>query len=264
MVIFAVHPETASDAHKTLTESSTVAVIPARYASSRLPGKPLIEIGGRPMIEHVYRRTASVSTLDAVFGATDDERIAQAVVAFGGCAERTRATHRSGTERVAEVAARLPCAIVVNVQGDEPFIEPSMIQQALVPFAVDPSVQMSTLRRRIDDPTELNNPNVVKVVVDGRGDALYFSRQAIPCASPNTNSTAYKHIGLYVYRRNFLLKLAGLSPMPLEAAESLEQLRALEHGFAIRTVETTSDSLGVDTAEDVERARRALTSGARM
>jgi 3-deoxy-manno-octulosonate cytidylyltransferase (CMP-KDO synthetase) len=263
VLIFAVHPATASGKHPTLTDSSAIAVIPARYASTRLPGKVLIDIAGRPMVEHVYRRAQAASTLDAVMVATDDDRIADAVAGFGGLVERTRDTHRSGTERVAEVAGRLPCGIVVNVQGDEPFIEPSMIEAALAPLVDDPAIVMSTLRGRIDDPAELADPHVVKVVVDQQGDALYFSRQTIPHAPPGVTPTVYKHIGLYVYRRAFLLELASLPPMPLETAESLEQLRALEHGFAIRTVETTGNSLGVDTPEDVERARRALTAGAR-
>ena len=249
-----MRPATASGSLDSLTEFSTIAVIPARYDSSRLPGKPLIDIGGRPMIEHVYRRVCAVSSLDAVIVATDDDRIAQAVREFGGLVETTRASHRSGTERVAEVVGRLSCGLVVNVQGDLPFIEPSMIEAALEPFAADVSVQMATLRRRIDDPADLADPNVVKVVVDGRDDALYFSRSTIPCAQPGATPAVYKHIGLYVYRRTFLIALASLPPMPLEQEESLEQLRALEHGHRIRTIETHQESLEVDMPEDVERA----------
>ena len=255
-----MRPLTASGSLTSLTESSTVAIIPARYASSRLPGKPLIDLGGRPMIEHVYERASAVTSLAAVIVATDDERIANAVRAFGGLVEMTRRTHRSGTERVAEVAGRISCGLVVNVQGDEPFIDPSMIVDALRPFAEDPSVQMSTLRQRIDDPDEAANPNVVKVVVDGRGDALYFSRHTIPYTRTDAAPPLHKHLGLYVYRRPFLLTLASLPPMPLEQAESLEQLRALEHGFRIRTVDTAGHALGVDTPEDVARARRALAA----
>ena len=264
MVIFAVHPEAASGSLATLTESSIVAIIPVRYASSRLPGKPLIDLGGRPMIAHVCERVRAVTSIDAVIVATDDDRIADTVRAFGVLVEMTRTTHRSGTERVAEVAGRITCGLIVNVQGDEPFIDPSMITAALRPFSEDSSVQMSTLRQRIDDPDDVANPNVVKVVVDGRGDALYFSRQAIPGGRPGAETPIHKHIGLYVYRRPFLLTLASLPPMPLEQAESLEQLRALEHGFRIRTVATAGHVLGVDTPEDVTRARRVLAaSGAR-
>jgi 3-deoxy-manno-octulosonate cytidylyltransferase (CMP-KDO synthetase) len=263
MVIFAVRPATSFGSLKTLTKSSIVAVIPARYASSRLPGKVLIDLAGKPMIEHVYERAALVPELDAVIVASDDDLIIRTVLAFGGHAERTRATHRSGTERVAEVAARLPCAIIVNIQGDEPLIEPSMIKEALAPVRSEPSVQMCTLRRQITDPEELLNPSIVKVVVDSRGDALYFSRQKIPHSVSEVEPIVYKHIGLYVYRRRFLLELATLPPMPLETVESLEQLRVLEHGFRIRTVETKSDSFGVDTPEDIERVRRSLAEGVR-
>ena len=217
------------------------------------------------MIEHVYR-AASASSVQAVVVATDDDRIYTAVEAFGGVARMTRSTHRSGTDRVAEVARELTCELIVNIQGDEPLIESAMIDEALAPFANDASVTISTLRRRIDDPTELNDPNVVKVVCDQAGDALYFSRAPIPHAvgSPATTcARAAKHIGLYVYRRATLLELAELAPTALESVESLEQLRALEHGYRIRTVETTFDPLAVDTASDLERVRRLVTAGAR-
>ena len=263
MVTFVVHPSTTFSSLKTLTESSIVAIIPARYASSRLPGKALIDLAGKPMIEHVYKRASSVPELDAVVVATDDDRIISTVLGFGGHAEKTQSTHRSGTERVAEVAARLPCAIVVNIQGDEPLIEPSMIKEALKMVRSEPSVQMCTLRRKITDPAELTNPSIVKVVVNSHGDALYFSRHKIPHSVTPVEPIFYKHIGLYVYRRHFLLELATLPPMPLETVESLEQLRVLEHGYTIRTVETKSDSFGVDTPEDVERVRRSLTQGVR-
>ena len=266
MVIFVVHPLGPSDPLSTLTEASIVAIIPSRYASSRLPGKPLLDIAGQPMIEHVYRRVAATSSIDAVIVATDDERIRATVVAFGGHACVTRATHRAGTDRVAEVAEHLPCDIVVNVQGDEPLIEPAMIEQAIAPLVADRAVVMSTIRRRIDDPAELDDPNVVKVVTDQHGDALYFSRTCVPCVRaprPATPPAIYKHIGLYVYRRSVLLELTRLEPMPLECAESLEQLRALEHGYRIRTVDTTFDSLAVDTPEDLERVRVLMTTRSR-
>jgi 3-deoxy-manno-octulosonate cytidylyltransferase (CMP-KDO synthetase) len=238
----------------------TVAIIPARYESSRFPGKALALIAGRPMIEHVYRRVAS-SSVDLVLVATDDERIADAVRAFGGCAVMTSAAHRSGTDRLAEVAHSLSCDVVVNVQGDEPLVEPQLIDQALAPLA-DPAVQMSTVRR-IAGAEELHDPNVVKVVVDGDGFALYFSRASIPYRRSAGGAAApvYAHVGLYVYRRSLLLQLASLPATPLERTEMLEQLRALEHGVRIATVETTTATVGVDTPEDLERVRARLEAG---
>jgi 3-deoxy-manno-octulosonate cytidylyltransferase (CMP-KDO synthetase) len=216
------------------------------------------------MIEHVYRRAAASPVVDAVIVATDDERVRSAVEAFGGTAWMTRADHRSGSDRLAEVAAALDCDLVINVQGDEPLLATEMIGEAVAPLASDPSIPMGTLCRRIDDPADFGNPNVVKVVVDRAGFALYFSRAGIPFArDPGPDAPpagALKHVGLYVYRRAFLLEFAGLPPSPLERTESLEQLRALEHGFRIRTVETTFDSVGVDTPADLERVRRLVAS----
>jgi 3-deoxy-manno-octulosonate cytidylyltransferase (CMP-KDO synthetase) len=214
------------------------------------------------MIEHVYRRAAASPAVDAVIVATDDERVADAVEGFGGVAWMTRPDHRSGSDRLAEVAADLRCDIVVNVQGDEPLLASEMIAEAVAPLSADPSIPMGTLCRRIEDPADLADPHVVKVVVDRAGFALYFSRAAIPftrdAARAPGPSPAFKHIGLYVYQRTFLLAFAGLAPTPLELAESLEQLRALEHGFRIRAVETTHDSIGVDTPSDLERVRRLV------
>jgi 3-deoxy-manno-octulosonate cytidylyltransferase (CMP-KDO synthetase) len=211
------------------------------------------------MIEHVYRRAATTPGVDAVIIATDDERIAAAVNTFGGVVQMTRSTHQTGTDRIAEVAASLDCDIIVNVQGDLPPIEPEMIAQAIAPLDLDPDVPMSTLRRPITDASERNNPNVVKVAVDLNGDALYFSRSPLPYLR-GTGPT-FKHIGLYAYRRRFLLTLTSLPRTPLEKAESLEQLRALEHGFRIRTVETLHESVEVDTPEDLERVRRLIAVG---
>jgi 3-deoxy-manno-octulosonate cytidylyltransferase (CMP-KDO synthetase) len=216
------------------------------------------------MIEHVYRRAAESRAVGRVIVATDDERVRSAVRAFGGEALMTRADHASGTDRLAEVAEDLACELVVNVQGDEPLLAPGMIDEAVAPFSTDASLLMATLRRRIEDPADLANPNVVKVVVDRDGNALYFSRAMVPfprdAAGP---SAAHKHIGLYVYRREFLLAFARLEPTPLELCEKLEQLRALEHGFRIKTVETRHDSVAVDTPEDLERVRRLSTTEAR-
>jgi 3-deoxy-manno-octulosonate cytidylyltransferase (CMP-KDO synthetase) len=215
------------------------------------------------MIEHVYRRTAAARSIASVIVATDDERIHRAVQAFGGESRMTSPTHQSGTDRIAEVAATLSCDVVVNVQGDEPLIEPAMIDEAVAPFSGDPSLLMSTLRRRIEDEADRENPNVTKVVVDRDGFALYFSRAPVPFtreAAPP--APAWRHVGLYVYRRDCLLRLAALPPTDMERAEALEQLRALEYGIRIKAVETQFHSLGVDTPEDLTRVRAMFASGA--
>lgn len=233
------------------------------------------------MIEHVYRRAVEADGVDAVLVATDDERIAAAVARFGGAVRLTSASHRTGTDRIAEVARDLECDILVNVQGDLPLVEPGMIADVVAPLTQDATVRMSTVCRAIADPAEYTNPHVVKVVVDRVGDALYFSRSPIPYGSisygppeggphiassvphvPNVGATAFKHIGMYGYRRDFLLEFAALPQTPLEVAESLEQLRALEHGIRIRTVETRYESSEVDTVEDLERVRRLVAASA--
>jgi 3-deoxy-manno-octulosonate cytidylyltransferase (CMP-KDO synthetase) len=243
---------------------SAVAVIPARFHSTRLPGKALADIGGRPMIEHVYRRARAARRVSSVIVATDDERIARAVRAFGGEARMTSANHQSGTDRLAEVASDLACDLVVNVQGDEPLLEPAMIDEAVSAFDGDAALEMSTLRRRIDDPAERDNPNVTKVVVDRDGYALYFSRAPIPHVREGSLAApAWRHVGLYVYRRGCLLRLARLAPTELERSEALEQLRALEHGIRIKALETEYDSVGVDTPADLERVRRLMPAAAR-
>ena len=212
------------------------------------------------MVEHVYRRAAAASGVDAVVVATDDSRIAAAVEGFGGIARMTRAAHPSGLDRVAEVAADLDCDIVVNVQGDEPLIEPATIADLVAAIGTDPAVEMATLRRRITGRSEGADPNVVKVVTDVEGNALYFSRSVIPHLRDAglSETGVYMHVGLYAYRRAFLLRLASLPQTPLERAESLEQLRVLEHGFRIRTIVTDRDSVGVDTPQDLERVRRQV------
>ena len=214
------------------------------------------------MIEHVYRRAAAATSVSSVLVATDDERILEAVRGFGGVACMTSTEHQSGTDRLAEVAAELGSEIIVNVQGDEPMLEPAMIDEAIEPLLADPMVVMSTLRKRIEGPEELANPNVTKVVVDREGYALYFSRAPIPYTRQGCPpAPAWRHIGLYVYRRDCLLQLASLPPTALERSEALEQLRALEHGIRILAVETSHDSIGVDTPDDLERVRR-ITAGA--
>ena len=215
------------------------------------------------MIEHVYRRVSASPIVSQVIVATDDLRIATRVHDFGGRVRLTKA-HETGTDRLAEVAATLDCDIVVNVQGDEPLIDPGAIEEAVAPFPQDPSVLMTTLFRRISDPAELTNPDIVKIVVDRGGSAMYFSRAPIPHVRDPRGGwpPLYKHIGLYAYRRSALLVLAALEPTPLERAESLEQLRALEHGIRIKAIETKYDSFGVDTPEDLEQVRRLFAASA--
>jgi 3-deoxy-manno-octulosonate cytidylyltransferase (CMP-KDO synthetase) len=221
------------------------------------------------MIEHVYRRAADAAGIDAVVVATDDRRIADAVERFGGFARMTAASHRTGTDRIAEVARELHCSIIVNVQGDEPLVEPASIAQLVDALHADATLEMATLRTPIRREEDYASPHVVKVVVDANGNALYFSRAPIPhhvvsgflttgALAEVVSRTAYKHLGLYAYRRDFLLRLAALPQTALERAESLEQLRALEHGHRIRAVETQYDSIGVDTPEDLDRVRSAF------
>jgi len=211
------------------------------------------------MIEHVYRRAAAAASVTRVIVATDDRRIVDAVERFGGEARMTSASHLSGTDRLAEVAASLDCELIVNIQGDEPLIAPEMIDAAVAPFEANPALQMTTLRRTIADAEERVNPHVTKVVVDADGFALYFSRAPIPFTrADQPPATAWAHIGLYVYRRQTLLRLAALPPTALERAEALEQLRALEYGIRIKAVKTAYQTIGVDTPEDLERVRALL------
>jgi 3-deoxy-manno-octulosonate cytidylyltransferase (CMP-KDO synthetase) len=215
------------------------------------------------MIEHVYRRAALAPGISRVIVATDDLRIATKVAEFGGNVKLTKVTHRTGTDRLAEVVSALDCDVVVNVQGDEPLIDPRAIAEALRPFE-DPAISMTTLYRRIENPLDLTNPNIVKVVLDRAGFAMYFSRAPVPYARDPRGGwpPLYRHIGLYAYRRSALLVLASLDETPLERAEGLEQLRALEHGIRVRAVETAYDSIGVDTPADLEQVRRLLAAPA--
>jgi 3-deoxy-manno-octulosonate cytidylyltransferase (CMP-KDO synthetase) len=240
-------------------------IIPARYASTRLPGKPLLDIAGKPMILHVYERARKAKFVNRVMVATDDMRIFNAVKGFDGDAVMTSQSHESGTDRLAEVAEGLKSDIIVNVQGDEPLIEPEMIDEAIRPLIDNGSIVMGSLKAEIRDEAELNNPNVVKVVVDKNDFALYFSRYPIPFVRDGSRFTAhgsrhFKHIGLYVYRRDFLLKYAKMPQTPLEMAEKLEQLRVLENGYRIKVPTTRYQTLGVDTEEDLERVRRFFRS----
>ena len=262
VLLFVVHPASTDSKVDSPTPLSIVAVIPARFASTRFPGKPLADIDGRPMIEHVYMRAKASSVTSRVIVATDDLRIAVVVKGFGGEVRMTRGDHPSGTDRLAEVAATLDCDIVVNVQGDEPLIDPGAIAQLVAPFSSDPSIQMTTLYRRLSTTAALSDPNVAKVVLDRAGFAMYFSRAPIPVIRDSRGGwpPLYRHIGLYAYRRTALMVLASLDPTPLERAESLEQLRALEHGIRIKAVETQFDSLEVNTPQDLEQVRRLIAA----
>ncbi len=242
------------------------AVIPARYASTRFPGKALADIGGKPMIQHVYERTCRASLVSRVIVATDDPRIADVIQQIGGEAVMTSASHETGTDRLAEVARDLDCDLVVNVQGDEPLIDPAMIDQAIQPFFDSPDIKMSTLKTRVLCLHDFLSPNVVKVVTDLAGNALYFSRSPLPFfrdkwqdlkddSFASGRMLCYKHVGLYVYRRDFLLEFAAMPPTFLELSEKLEQLRAVENGVRIRVVETEFASIGVDTPDDLSKAQ---------
>jgi 3-deoxy-manno-octulosonate cytidylyltransferase (CMP-KDO synthetase) len=232
-------------------------VIPARFASTRFPGKVLAPIANKTMLQHVYDRACMCTYLTSVIIATDDDRVYAAARSFGARVRMTRSDHLSGTDRVAEVASAEDAEIIVNIQGDEPLIDPAAIDAAILPMVHEPDLVMATLKKRIEDRREITDPNVVKVVTDGAGDAIYFSRCAIPFERDQSRGTAYfKHIGLYVYRRDFLLAYSALPVGPLETAERLEQLRAMENGYRIRVVETEYESLGVDTPEDLARVSR--------
>lgn len=239
-------------------------VIPARFASERLPGKPLAEIAGKPMIAHVVERCRRARGVDEVIVATDDSRIRDAVAPSGVRVEMTSPEHPSGTDRVAEVARRVAADAYVNVQGDEPLIEPAAIEE--LAQALRAGVPMVTLCRPAREGEDLDDRNTVKVVMDQRGDALYFSRSAIPFyrdGRPN-NALSFVHVGVYGYSRDFLLQFAALPPGRLERAERLEQLRALEHGHAIRVLPTPYGSFSVDTAEDLARVRALVEAGDRV
>jgi len=232
----------------------TLCVIPARFASTRLPGKPLADIAGKPMICRVYDRAIQAKRLSDVIVATDDDRVLAAVEANGGKAMMTDKNHPTGTDRLAEVAAAFPeIELIINVQGDEPLINPEVIDALAAAFDDDAELQMATVKTEITDEEEQQNPNNVKVVTDKNGYALYFSRSLLPYLRNTGKAKVYKHIGIYAYKRDFLLRYAKLTPTPLEEAESLEQLRALENGYRIRVIETKDKFVGVDTPEDLTR-----------
>ena len=234
-------------------------VIPARYASTRLPGKPLADICGKTLIQRVQERAALSRTLDRLVVATDDERIFETVRAFGGECLMTSPGHPNGTCRVAEASNHYDAAIVINIQGDEPLLDPVMIDEAAGVLREDDEALSSTLCAPITDPGSLSDPNTVKVVTDLRGYALYFSRSPIPYLRARMDIPLFQHIGIYGFRRDFLFTYADLAPTPLSEVESLEQLRVLEHGYNMKVAVTRGESgPSVDTPEDLERVRRAL------
>jgi 3-deoxy-manno-octulosonate cytidylyltransferase (CMP-KDO synthetase) len=240
-----------------------IGIVPARYDSKRFPGKVLADILGKPLIQRVYEQAKKVELLDDVLVATDNEEIFKVVENFEGKTIMTSSNCRSGTDRLAEVARSLDADIFVNIQGDEPLISPEVISKVVQELIKDRTINIATVARKITAEEEFNNPNVVKVVLDNDGFALYFSRAQIPYVGhpsglKNLSSVSYKHIGLYAYRRQFLLNFVRMEQGPLEKVEDLEQLRALENGYKIKVVITESDSIGVDTEEDLERVRRIL------
>jgi 3-deoxy-manno-octulosonate cytidylyltransferase (CMP-KDO synthetase) len=249
-----------------------IGMIPARYGSTRFPGKALAMLNGAPLIQRVYEQARQATRLDEVLVATDDERIAQAVARFGGEAVMTSATHVSGTDRIAEVARQRDAQVILNIQGDEPLIRPEQIDQVAEFLLAHRAVPMATVMTTLTSAEGLANPNVVKVVVDQDGYALYFSRAPIPhvrtqagsrvegqgSRQEDAPSPSWKHIGLYGYQRDFLLRFPRLAPTPLEQAEQLEQLRALEHGYQIKVLETAYDTVGVDTSDDLQRVEHIL------
>ena len=241
--------------------AKTAIIIPARYASTRLPGKPLIKIHDKTIIQWVYERASQSKLAQEVIVATDDERIYQSVKEFGGQVKMTASSHQSGSDRIAEIATDNPeMEIIVNVQGDEPLITPESIDEAINALISDKNADISTLIREITDKDEILNPNVVKVVTDNSGKALYFSRAAIPYERELGQIKFYAHIGLYAYRRESLLKMTQLKQTNLEKAECLEQLRALQNGMTIKTVVVNYKPIGIDTPEDVEEFKRYLQS----
>jgi 3-deoxy-manno-octulosonate cytidylyltransferase (CMP-KDO synthetase) len=245
----------------------TLGIIPARYGSQRFPGKPLAMIAGKPLVQRVYEQAAKAGWLDRVVVATEDTRILEAVEAFGGDAMLTSADCATGTDRIAEVARQHDCDLVLNIQGDEPLMRPEMIDQLVAGMRANPDCLMGSLARKIESGCVLENPNVVKVVVGRDGNALYFSRSVVPYVRDAKSretlewvrlATFHKHLGIYAFRKEFLLKFVELLPSELEKTEKLEQLRALENGFAIKLWITPFDSIGVDRPEDIEIVEEIL------
>jgi 3-deoxy-manno-octulosonate cytidylyltransferase (CMP-KDO synthetase) len=244
-----------------MSSDKVVVVIPARYGSTRLPGKPLVSLNGLPMIQRVYERAKSARRVDRVIVATDDDRIVKAVTSFGGEARMTRPDHRTGTERVAEVAAHVEGEVFVNVQGDEPLLDPAAVDTAVAALLEEPQAAVATVATPIKIPGDIMDPNVVKVVLDFDDNALYFSRAPIPWVRDTGNTIQVrhlKHLGLYVFQRDALLEYPTLPQGELERIEQLEQLRWLENGSKIRVAEVEHDAISVDIPEDVARVEKLL------
>ena len=240
--------------------SKTAIIIPARYGSSRLEGKPLIEVNGKPIIQWVYEKAQQAKLADMIIVATDDERILNAVKAFGGGVEMTSVNHKCGSDRIREVAERHPeISYIVNLQGDEPLIKPESIDSVARNVQEDDNADISTLIRVLTDEEEINNPNLVKCVVDNNGYALYFSRSKIPFERNYGIATFYGHLGIYGYKREALMKMTSLEQTPLERTESLEQLRALENGMKIKTSVVDFVPVGIDTLEDLEKFKEIIS-----
>jgi len=244
-----------------MSDPKVIVVIPARYASTRLPGKPLVPLAGKPMVQHVYERAKRAQTVHRVMVATDDQRIMDAVTAFGGEARMTRSDHRTGTERIAEVAVHEAGDVFVNVQGDEPLIDPVAIDTAVGALLEEPQAQISTVATLIRHAGDIMDPNVVKTVLDFDGNALYFSRAPIPWirdTQQKLHVKYWKHLGLYVFQREALLEFPTLPQGELEKIEQLEQLRWLENGWKIRVAEVAHDAVSVDVPEDVARVEKLM------
>jgi 3-deoxy-manno-octulosonate cytidylyltransferase (CMP-KDO synthetase) len=244
-----------------MSDPQVVVVIPSRYAATRLPGKPLVNLAGKPMVQRVYEQAKLAQTVHRVLVATDDQRIVDAVLAFGGEARMTRSDHRTGTERIAEVAAHEPGDVFVNVQGDEPLIDPVAIDTAVAALLEDPPAQIATVATPIRHVPDIMDPNVVKTVLDFDSNALYFSRAPVPWVRDTQQKVHvkyWKHLGLYVFQRDALLEYPTLPQGELEKIEQLEQLRWLENGWKIRVAEVEHDAVSVDVPEDITRVEKLL------
>ncbi len=243
-----------------------IGVIPARYSSARFEGKILADLFGKPVIQHVWENASRAKTLNSLIVACDDERVYKAVNDFGGKAVLTAKEHTSGTDRIAEAVADIDVKVVINIQGDEPLIHPSMIDDVAYYLLNNSGMAMATLMKRIDHEEEISDANVVKVVVDKKGHALYFSRCPIPFVREEEPGMRvhYKHIGLYGYTKDFLFTYKNLPPSKLEKLEKLEQLRVLENGYSIKVIETKYETIGVDTRNDLEKVKQYLNIKAKM
>jgi len=238
-----------------------IGIIPARYNATRFEGKVLADLLGKPVVQHVWEKACQASTLSDLIIASDDQRVIEAVHNFGGKAILTSVNQPSGTDRLAEVVNPIDVKIIVNIQGDEPLLHPTMIDELVRTMQEDESISMATVIKKIEQNEELMNPNVVKVVIDRFNNALYFSRSPIPFEKGEPSKIFYKHLGIYAYTKDFLFTFTNLPKSNLEKAESLEQLRALENNYKIKTIETKFDTVGIDTPDDLEKARELLNKG---